>query len=66
LRLQRHLPERSIAARYGFEPGDVILEVNGNRVMTSRELDALMLSGRGYWAMRINRAGQLISTVLRG
>jgi Do/DeqQ family serine protease len=60
------IEERSVAARYGFEPGDVILEVNGSRVGTSRELDALMLSGRGYWAMRINRAGQLISTVLRG
>jgi Do/DeqQ family serine protease len=58
--------ERSIAARYGFEPGDVILEVNGTRVATSRDLDELMLAGRGYWAMRINRGGQLISTVLRG
>jgi Do/DeqQ family serine protease len=57
---------RSIAARYGFETGDVILEVNGTRVGTSRELDALMSAGRGLWSIRINRGGQLISTVLRG
>ena len=56
----------STAARYGFEPGDVILEVNGARVGTSRELDALMLTGRGIWQIRVNRNGRLISTVLRG
>lgn len=57
---------RGFAARYGFQPGDVILEVNRARIGTTRELDAALRAARGFWEMRINRGGQIISTVLRG
>ncbi len=57
---------RSFAARYGFQPGDVVLEVNGVRVVNTRQLDELMRAGRGAWQMRVSRDGQIISTILRG
>ncbi|TVR08094.1 MAG: Do family serine endopeptidase [Salinarimonadaceae bacterium] len=57
---------RSIAARYGFQPGDIILEVNRTQIGTTRDLDRALRASRGLWEMRINRRGQLISTVLRG
>ena len=57
---------RSIAASYGFRPGDIILEVNNRQIRRTGELDEAMLAGGRSWAMRINRGGQIITTMLRG
>jgi Do/DeqQ family serine protease len=57
---------RSIAASYGFRPGDIILEVNNRQIRRTAELDEAMRAGGRSWAMRINRGGQIITTMLRG
>ncbi len=57
---------RSIAASYGFRPGDIILEVNNRKIRRTGELDEAMRAGGRSWAMRINRGGQIITTMLRG
>ncbi len=57
---------RSIAASYGFRPGDIILEVNNRQIRRTGELDEAMRAGGRSWAMRINRGGQIITTMLRG
>ena len=56
----------SVAGRYGFRPGDVILAVNGDKVTTSKDLDRLMRGGRGYWEVTLNRGGRVFTTVLGG
>ncbi len=57
---------RSIAASYGFRAGDIILEVNNRQIRRTGELDEAMRAGGRSWAMRINRDGQIITTLLRG
>jgi Do/DeqQ family serine protease len=54
----QELDRRGNAARLRFMPGDVIREVNGQRVRTSAELQRAMASGP--WSMAIQRNGQLV------
>ncbi|HYF54602.1 MAG TPA: DegQ family serine endoprotease [Salinarimonas sp.] len=56
----------SAAARVGFQPGDIILAINGERVVASRDLDRVMRDGRGLWEITINRGGRVFTTVLGG
>jgi Do/DeqQ family serine protease len=48
-----------VAAQAGFQPGDLIREVNGREVGSVREL-ATAVSGQGRWRMVIERAGQRV------
>ena len=54
----QQMDRRGIAARLGFEPGDVIREVNGQRVRTSADLQRAMTSGP--WKIALQRNGQPI------
>lgn len=45
------MPRRSIAARYGFTPGDVIVSVNGRKVTTPAALQAALNGARGGWSI---------------
>ena len=59
----------SVAARVGFQKGDMILAINGQRVSRRpRDLERAILRGRGaaIWEITINRAGQTFTTVLAG
>lgn len=60
------VPPRSIAARYGFRPGDVLIEINRIRIDASDEVEPALARGRGAWELTINRDGRTIRTVLRG
>jgi Do/DeqQ family serine protease len=54
------------AQAVGFQPGDVILEVNGERVTRSRELERLTQTPQRMWRLQLLRGGQVISTVIGG
>ena len=54
----QQLDRRGIAARLGFQPGDIIHDVNGARVRTSADLARAM--NAGPWKIALERNGQPI------
>jgi Do/DeqQ family serine protease len=56
----------SAAERLGFQVGDVIAEVNGQAIETTRELDKLFGAGARNWRVSIRRGGQVLTTVFGG
>jgi Do/DeqQ family serine protease len=50
----------------GLRPGDVVLEVNGEKVTRSRELEKLVQSPQRVWRLQISRGGQLMTTTVGG
>lgn len=57
---------RSPAARYGFRPGDVLVEINRIAIRRTRDVARALERGRGAWEVTVIRDGRRISTVLRG
>jgi S1-C subfamily serine protease len=52
---------RSYARRVGFQPGDVVKEINGTTVRTPKEFEAAVKraeSGDGTWRLAIERNGE--------
>lgn len=60
------IDEGSVAARVGFQKGDVILAINGERVNASKDLERILRGGSQMWRITINRGGQVITSVLGG
>jgi Do/DeqQ family serine protease len=57
----------SVAQRVGFQKGDVILAINGERVTSSKDLERMIARGsQGMWQITINRGGKVMSSVLGG
>jgi Do/DeqQ family serine protease len=57
----------SVAQRVGFQKGDVILAINGERVTSSKDLERMITRGsQGMWQITINRGGKVMSSVLGG
>ncbi|TFF27421.1 DegQ family serine endoprotease [Jiella endophytica] len=56
---------RSLAARFGLEAGDIVLEVNGESVDSTKTLDAI--AGENYrgWQFDIERDGRRLTQVVR-
>jgi Do/DeqQ family serine protease len=50
----------------GLRPGDVVLEVNGEKVTRSRELEKLVASPQRIWRLQISRGGQIMTTTVGG
>jgi len=55
-----------LAARVGFQKGDIILAINGERVSSSKDVERLVRAGANLWEITINRGGQVFTTVLGG
>jgi Do/DeqQ family serine protease len=60
------LEETGVASRVGFQKGDQILAINGQRVRATRDLERLVQRGDQYWEITINRRGRTYTTVLGG
>ena len=60
------LDENATAARVGFQKGDQIVAINGQRLITTKDVDRAMRSGGSYWEITINRGGRVFTTVLGG
>lgn len=58
------LEERSVAASVGFEKGDQIVAINGDRVANTRDADRLINRNGGYWEITVSRGGRIFTTVL--
>jgi Do/DeqQ family serine protease len=60
------VPDNSIAARYGFRRGDVIVMVNGEPIAKTRDLERAAGEETRTWSVTILRGGQRISAEFRG
>jgi Do/DeqQ family serine protease len=61
------VPSRTYARRAGFQPGDIIREINGASIRNRREFEAAVRraeSGDGVWRLAIERNGRRIETTL--
>ncbi|UVF21306.1 Do family serine endopeptidase [Microvirga terrae] len=58
------LEDRSVAASVGFEKGDQIVAINGERVTSTKDADRLINRNGGYWEITVNRGGRVFTTVL--
>lgn len=58
------LDERSVAASVGFQKGDQIVAINGERLASTREVERATNQAGGYWEITISRGGRVFTTVL--
>jgi len=56
----------SLAQRLGFQPGDVVLVINNQKVTRTADVDRLSRQQNRLWRITIRRGGQQMSVELRG
>jgi S1-C subfamily serine protease len=54
----------SHARRIGIQPGDIVVEINGEKIENARGLEKAMSKGTRVWRMSIQRKGELIRTTI--
>ena len=59
-------PGESIAAGQGFQPGDIIMSVNGQAIRDVGQLMRALNSAGGHWDMIIDRGGQRMTLSVDG
>jgi len=55
----------SPAAGFGFQPGDIVREVNGQTIDTPQKLALISQQNTRWWRFSVERDGQLLQQVLR-
>jgi Do/DeqQ family serine protease len=60
------IADGSLAQSLGFQRGDVIAEVNGEKIARTRDLDRLAKERQRLWRITIVRGGQSISVTFGG
>jgi Do/DeqQ family serine protease len=60
------VPAGSIAERTGFARGDVVVDVNGVAIATTKSLAEAASQDTGVWRMTIDRKGQIIRSQFQG
>jgi Do/DeqQ family serine protease len=64
------VPSRTIARNVGFQPGDIIREINGTAIRTKGDFDAAIRRAEANptatWRLATERNGQRIESELRG
>ncbi len=58
--------EDSLAANFGVQKGDVVVDVNGAEIKTTADLDEVCAQRARYWDLTISRGGQVIRTRIGG
>jgi Do/DeqQ family serine protease len=56
--------ERAVAASLGFQKGDQIVAINGERLASTRDAQREIDRAGGYWEITISRGGRVFTTVL--
>jgi Do/DeqQ family serine protease len=56
----------SLAQRVGFQKGDMVMAINGDRTSSSREVEKIVRAGAQVWEITISRGGRVFTTVLGG
>ncbi|MET0546195.1 MAG: PDZ domain-containing protein, partial [Caulobacterales bacterium] len=59
------MPAQSAAASVGLRPGDIVLEVNGQKIATAAELEQATKTAPPAWKVAIERGGQRIEAQFR-
>ncbi|HET7412296.1 MAG TPA: DegQ family serine endoprotease [Pararhizobium sp.] len=54
------IADGSIAARFGLQPKDIIVAVNGYAIKSVDDLESAVHGDRGSWRFEINRNGQIL------
>ena len=60
------MPDNSTAASFGFRPGDIIVDVNGERIDKTGDLEKVSETPARAWRVTIQRGRQRISAAFRG
>jgi Do/DeqQ family serine protease len=60
------VPSDSAAAQFGFQPGDIIVNVNGEKIARTADLARVVRTATRVWRITIERGGQQISAVFGG
>lgn len=60
------IEQGSTAARVGFQKGDVVEALNGQRMASSREVETALRTPRRAWEVTIRRGGQSVTSVFPG
>ncbi|TIU68581.1 MAG: PDZ domain-containing protein, partial [Mesorhizobium sp.] len=55
----------SPAAGFGFQPGDIVREVNGLTIDTAATLEQAAMQETRWWRFTVERGGQILRQVLR-
>lgn len=55
----------SPAADFGFQPGDIVREVNGTTIDTAATLEQAAQADTRWWRFTVERGGQILRQVLR-
>ena len=55
----------SPAADFGFQPGDIVREVNGTAIDTAATLEQAAKTDTRWWRFTVERGGQILRQVLR-
>jgi Do/DeqQ family serine protease len=58
--------EGSLAANFGVQKGDLVREVNGAKIATTRDLEAASAQRARYWDLTIERGGEVIRSRIGG
>jgi Do/DeqQ family serine protease len=61
-----HVEDGTTAALVGLQPGDVLLELNGEKVARSKDVERLTRTPQRVWRLQISRGGQVMTTVIGG
>lgn len=57
------LDEQGVAASVGFQKGDQIVALNGERIASTKDIERLTQRTGGYWEITISRGGRVFTTV---
>jgi Do/DeqQ family serine protease len=60
------IEEGSTAARVGFQKGDIIQALNGERMVNSRDVETALKERKRAWEVTISRGGQSVTSVFPG
>ena len=61
----KQVDRSSPAARFGFRPGDILLEINGQPMQTTADVVEVAGSEPAFWRIAINRGGKIIKQFFR-
>jgi type II secretory pathway component PulC len=50
----------------GLQPGDIVVEINGEKPAKSRDVERLTQTPQRVWRLQINREGQIMTSVVGG
>jgi Do/DeqQ family serine protease len=56
---------QSLAERFGFEPGDVVIGVNGRKITNVASLQDVLRKGGRAWSIAVDRGGSTLSLTVR-